>query len=69
MNRGPMNRGSYEADTLLAWLGEVLREADGVDVDVIVTDGENPISSSVQITLHRVPGPLAGLRVRQLASD
>jgi hypothetical protein len=68
MNRGPMNRGPCEADKLLAWLDEVLREADGVDVDVIVTDGENPISSSVQITLHRVPGPLAGLRVRQLAS-
>jgi hypothetical protein len=59
-----MKSGLCEADKLLAWLGEVLREAEGIDVDVVVTDGQNPVSSSVQITLHRVPGPLGGFQVR-----
>ncbi len=59
-----MKSGLCEADKLLAWLGEVLRAADGIDVDVVVTDGQHPISSSVQITLHRVPGPLGGLQIR-----
>lgn len=48
-----------EAGKLLAWLSEVLREADGVDVDVVVTD-DGSSRSSVQITLRDVPGPLAG---------
>jgi hypothetical protein len=61
--RKAMERRPCEADKLLAWLGEVLRQAEGVDVDVVVTDGDNSVSSSVQITLHRVPGPLAGLPV------
>ncbi len=51
-----------DADKLLAWLGEVLQKAEGVNVDVVVTDTETS-DSSVQITLHRVPGPLAGLAV------
>jgi hypothetical protein len=52
-----------ETSKLLEWLGEVLKQADGVDVDVVVTDDVGS-RSSVQITLHDVPGPLAGLQVR-----
>lgn len=52
-----------EAGRLLAWLSEVLNEADGVDVDVVVTD-DSSSRSSVQITLHDVPGPLAGFGLR-----
>lgn len=58
-----MDSRPCEAEKLLAWLGEVLQKAEGVDVDVIVTDAETS-NSSVQITLHGVPGPLAGLPVR-----
>ena len=52
-----------EASRLLAWLGEVLQQADAVNVDVVVMD-EASSRSSVQITLHDVPGPLAGFQIR-----
>ena len=52
-----------EAGRLLAWLSDVLREADGVDVAVVVTD-DGSSRSSVHITLHDVPGPLAGFGLR-----
>jgi len=52
-----------EAGKLLAWLSDVLKEADGVDVNVVVTD-DGSSRSSVHITLRDVPGPLAGLQVR-----
>jgi hypothetical protein len=63
-----MESSACQTDNLLAWLSEVLREANGVDVDVIVIDGENSVSS-VQITLHHVPGPLAGLPIQPRAND
>jgi len=56
-----------EAGKLLAWLTEVLKEADGVDVDVVVTDA-NGSRSSVHITLHDVPGPLAGFALERRSS-
>jgi hypothetical protein len=52
----------------LQWLGEVLRTADGVDVDVVVV-GRPDSRSSVQITLHGIPGPLGGLEVCPRAAD
>jgi len=52
-----------EAGRLLAWLSDVLKEADGVDVAVVVTD-DGSARSSVHITLHDVPGPLAGFGLR-----
>ncbi len=54
---------SCEPDRLLTWLSEVLKEADGVDVDVVVTD-DGSSRSSVHITLRDVPGPLAGFGLR-----
>ena len=63
-----MARTPFEADKLLQWLEEVLRTADGVDVDVIVV-GRPDSRSSVQITLHDVPAPLGGLDVRPLHDD
>ena len=57
-----------EASKLLEWLDEVLKQADGVDVDVVVTD-EASSRSSVRITLHDVPGPLAGLPIRLQPDD
>jgi hypothetical protein len=58
-----MTRTPFETRKLLEWLGEVLRTADGVDVDVVIV-GRADSRSSVQITLHDVPGPLGGLEVR-----
>lgn len=55
-----------EAGRLLGWLSEVLKEADGVDVDVVVTD-DSSSRSSVHITLRDVPGPLAGLGLKPLS--
>ena len=63
-----MTRTPFETGKLLQWLGEVLRVADGVDVDVIVV-GQPGSRSSVQITLHGVPGSLGGLEVRSRAHD
>jgi hypothetical protein len=58
-----MTRTPFETRKLLEWLGEVLRTADGVDVDVVIV-GRSDSRSSVQITLHDVPGPLVGLDVQ-----
>jgi hypothetical protein len=63
-----MTRIPFEAGRLLQWLGEVLRTADGVDVDVVVV-GRPESRSSVQITLHGVPDLLGGLEVRPRAAD
>ncbi len=52
----------FETDKLLTWLKEVLRGAAAVDVDVVVVDKPDS-RSSVQITLHDVPGPLGGFEV------
>jgi hypothetical protein len=58
-----MTRTPFGSDQLLAWLGEVLSEAEAVDVDVIV-EGQPDSRSSVQITLRGLPRPLGGLQVR-----
>jgi len=63
-----MTRTPFETGQLLAWLGEVLSAAEGVDVDVVVV-GQPDSRSSVQITLHGVPGPLGGLEVRPSPGD
>jgi hypothetical protein len=55
-----------ERDSLLSWLGEVLAGSDGVDVHIVVEEVAEA-RSSVQITLHDVPGPLATLQLRKLA--
>lgn len=61
--RSATNGTPCEAGKLLAWLSEVLKEADGVDVDIVVTD-DSRSRSSVHITLRDVPGPLAGLGLK-----
>jgi hypothetical protein len=53
-----------ERDRLLVWLRDVLTE--GVKVRIVVEEAAGA-RSSVQITLHDVPGPLAGLDLRPLA--
>ena len=63
-----MTRTPMEADKLLQWLEEILATVKRVDVDVVV-HGQPDSRSSVQITLHDVPGPLGGLDVRRLADD
>jgi hypothetical protein len=55
-----------ERDCLLMWLREMLATAEGIDVHIVVEDVADA-RSSVQITLRDVPGPLAGLQLRQLA--
>lgn len=55
-----------EHDRLLAWLREVLAGSDGVDVHIVVEEDADA-RSSVRITLHDVPGPLASLQLRPLA--
>ena len=55
-----------ERDHLLSWLREVLATADGVDVHIVVEEAAGA-RSSVQITLHDVQAPLAGLELRRLA--
>jgi len=57
-----MNR-RFETDRLLSWLEEVLRHSEAVDVDIVVVD-KPPAGSSLQITVHDVPAPLAGLQLR-----
>jgi len=59
-----MTRTPFEAGQLLEWLGEVLRTAKDVDVDVVVVGQPEDARSSVQITLHGLPGPFGGLEVR-----
>jgi hypothetical protein len=63
-----MTRTPFETARLLQWLGEVLRSADGVDVDVVVL-GRPDARASVQITLHGIPDPLGGLAVRPAPAD
>jgi hypothetical protein len=63
-----MTRTPFETGRLLQWLGEVLRTADGVEVDVVVV-GEPDSRSSVQITLHGLPDVLDGLEVRPRKTD
>jgi hypothetical protein len=55
-----------ERDRLLSWLREVLSGSDGVNVHIVVEEAADA-RSSVHITLHDVPGPLAGLGLRRLA--
>ena len=64
-----MTRTPFETDQLLTWLGEVLSAAEAVDVDVIVDGQSSDSRSSVQITLHGLPGPLGGLEVRPRVAD
>lgn len=62
-----MHPQRLETGRLLSWLDTVLtavlRRCDAVTVELVITDGPGR-SSSVQITLRDVPGPLAGLQVR-----
>ena len=53
-----------ERDDLLSWLREVLAGLDGVNVRIVVEEADDA-RSSVQITLHDVPGPLASLELRR----
>jgi hypothetical protein len=55
-----------EGDRLLSWLREVLAGADGVSVHIVVEEDADA-RSSVQITLHDVPRPVASLQLRPLA--
>ena len=55
-----------ERDSLLSWLRELLAGADGVNVYIVVEETPGA-RSSVQIILHDVPTPLAGLPLRHLA--
>jgi hypothetical protein len=63
-----MTRTPFEASRLLQWLDQVLRTADGVDVDVVVV-GEPDSRSSVQITLRGIPDVFDGLEVRPRKTD
>lgn len=63
-----MTRTPFETGRLLQWLGEVLRTADGVDVDVVVVNQPDS-RSSVQITLRGIPDPLGGLEIRPRETD
>ncbi len=63
-----MTRTPFEAGKLLTWLGEVLKGAADVDVDVVVVERTDS-RSSVQITLHDVPGPLGGFHVGPPSAD
>lgn len=63
-----MTRTPFETGRLLQWLGEVLRTADGVDVDVVV-EGQPDSRSSVQITVRGIPDVLGGLEVRPRERD
>jgi len=58
-----MTRTALETDKLLVWLREILDRAEAADVDIVVVDSMDS-RSSVQITLHDLPGPLGGFQVR-----
>lgn len=58
----------FETNRLLSWLEELLKHSESVDVDIVVVDTW-PASSSLQITVHDVPGPLAGLQVRSCVNE
>ena len=55
-----------ERDSLLMWLREMLAASEDVDVHIVVEEADDA-RSLVQITLVDVPGPLAGLQLRELA--
>lgn len=55
-----------ERDRLLSWLRDVLAGSEGVNVHIVVEEIADA-RSSVQITLHDLPGPLAALELRRLA--
>jgi hypothetical protein len=63
-----MTRTPVETGRLLQWLDQVLRTADGVDVDVVVV-GEPDSRSSVQITLRGISDVFDGLEVRPRKTD
>lgn len=54
-----------DSERFLSWLGEVLRSADDVKVDVVLVD--RPTGRSVvQVIFRNVPGPLARVEVSPL---
>jgi len=55
-----------ERDRLLSWLRHVLAGSEGIDVQIVVEEAPDA-RSSVHITLHDVPGPLAGFEVKPIA--
>ena len=55
-----------ERDRLLSWLRDVLAGSEGIDVQIVVEEAADA-RSSVHITMHDIPGPLAGLELRRLA--
>ena len=63
-----MTRRACDASKLLAWLRDLLKGADAVDVDVVVVDTGRS-RSWVQITLHDVPAPLGNLEVGPPSDD
>jgi hypothetical protein len=63
-----MTRTAFETDKLLVWLGDLLKRAEAVDVDIVVVDRIDS-RSSVQITLRDVPGPLGGFQVSPRPGD
>jgi hypothetical protein len=63
-----MTRTPVETGRLLQWLDQVLRTADGVDVDVVVV-GEPDSRSSVLITLRGISDVFDGLEVRPRKTD
>jgi Mrp family chromosome partitioning ATPase len=58
----------FETDRLLSWLEEILQHSEAVNVDIVVVDTPDA-SSSLQITVHDVPGRLAGLQVRSCVNE
>ena len=52
-----------DTERFLHWLGQMIQQAQAVDVDVIVLDEATSISS-VQIVLRDIPLDLAGLEIR-----
>ena len=58
----------FETNRLLSWLEELLKHAESVDVDIVVVDTPRA-SSSLQITVYDVPGPLAGLQVQSCLNE
>jgi len=66
MEETPSATLQCERERLLSWLRDVLAAADGVNVHIVVEEDADA-RSSVQITLHDIPGPLAGLELRPLA--
>ena len=63
-----MSSSRFETNRLLSWLEELFKHSDSVDVDIVVVDTPHA-SSSLQITVHDVPAPLAGLQVRSCVNE